>query len=269
LKIVIHPFFLITVAAALCVGLGIAVFFAVIAVLIHESSHALVANFYGIKVKKLTILPFGAEVNIDCAFLPPSKQIIILLAGSFGNITAAIVTSAFIWFLPELFPFIGMFILANIVPAFLNLLPIYPLDGGKIIWLLGGPRTTKVLKIISNVVFSALFFIGCFVTFNWVLIIFALCLLFTVNAEVRSCDYISRFLKTGKAKNGEVCEVAVNSTMTIFSAYKLVSSDKYTKFIITDMRNKPFYENELEEYLLRSALDTKILDIYSYSYENN
>lgn len=246
------------------------------------------ANHFGIRAKKLTLLPFGAQVNIDCAFLPKRQQVLILLAGSAGNIAAVIFVSSFMWLFPAFFAFLGIFIGANMFTAILNLLPIYPLDSGKIIQVIGGNKTVRVLKIVSNVFFGILFAVGCFVWFNPALIILAICMIFTVNME-SSCEYTSRLYKSRRAKSGVVREVAVRGDMTIFQVYKLVSHNHYTKFIITDVpasslrgshrspfkeggasrseagdvARQGFYENELEGYLLNHALDTKIMDIYT------
>ena len=222
MKIVFHPLFIVAVVLALWAGLGFFVFAAVVAVLVHEASHAVAANHFGIRAKKLTLLPFGAQVDIDCAFLPRRQQILILLAGSFGNIIAIIIASSFLWIFPNLFTFLEMFIIANAIPALLNLLPVYPLDGWKILMALCGRK----------------------------------------NKRKGSFEFVSRFCKVGNARNGVVREIAVRSDMTIFAVYKLISYKNVTKFIIIDMLNRSFFENELEQFLTTRSLDTKLKDIY-------
>ena len=223
MKLSFHPLFILAIILALWAGLGFFVCAAVVAVLIHEASHAIVANHFGIRAKKLTLLPFGAQVDIDCAFLPRRQQTLILFAGSFGNIIAIIVASSFLWTFPNLFTFFEMFIIANAIPAVLNLLPIPPLDGWKILVSLYGRKPKRK---------------GSF-------------------------EFVSSFCKVGNAKIGAICEVAVRSDMTIFAVYKLVSYKACTKFILVDMGNKTFLETELEQFLLTRSLDTTLKDIYS------
>ena len=226
MKVSFHPLFIIAVILALWAGFGFFVLAAVVAVLVHEAAHAIAANHFGIRAKKLTFLPFGAQVNIDCVFLPRRQQILILLAGSLGNIVAIIIASSFLWIFPSLFVFWEMFIIANAVPAVINLLPIYPLDGWKII-----------MKLLRR-----------------------------EPRKKGSFEFVSRFCKTGNAWKGPITEVAVRSDMTIFEVYKLVSYKRVTKFIIIDRLSADaiitFYETDLEKFLISRSLDTKLKDIY-------
>ena len=264
MKLVLHPLFIVAIAFALWAGYGLFVFAAVVAVLLHEFSHAWVAGHYGIRAKKLTLLPFGAQVNIDCAFLPRDKRVMILLAGAGGNIVAALFAGSFLWMWPQLFTFLQLFIVANVMQAVLNLLPVYPLDGGKILYLFCRKRTMQILKIFSNVTFGVIFFIGCFAVFNPALIILSVCMLFTINTtESPRCEYTTLLCKIARAKSGSVREVAVRSDMTVFAVYKLLARKNFTKFIITDLDNKTFYENDLEKILGDWSVNTRLLDIYN------
>jgi len=251
-KIIIHPLFVLAIVLAVWAGFGFFVLACIVAVLIHEFSHAAAANYFGIRAKRLTLMPFGAQVNIDCAFLPRKQQIIILLAGAFGNIAAALAASSFMWMWPQFFTVLELFIMANASIAALNLIPIYPLDGGKVL---------STPKSISYVAFGILFFIGCFVWFSWTFILLSVFMLFTVWVDTKS-EFTTKLVKSMRIKNGPLREVAIRRDMTIFQVYKLVSHNSFTKFIITDMGNKEIFENQLENLLLTHRLDTKIVNIY-------
>ena len=248
------------------------------AVLIHEVSHTWAAKVFGIRAQSLRLLPFGAEVEIECAFLPASKKILILLAGSFGNIVVALVCSSFLWLFPTTFMFLSYFIVANAIPAVLNLLPIYPLDGGKVLHLLAedaksGKRKVEngkfmkkikfpfMLQVFSTVVFTGLLVYGCFWGFNVALILFSAAMIFCTNIEMKKTRFVSTLHKGVKINKNRIREVAVRSDMKLFEVYKLVSPKFYAKFIITDKGNRGFYEDSLERLLLEHSLDTRVGDV--------
>ena len=109
-----------------------------VAVLVHELVHIIAARHFGVKVERLKLLPFGAQIDIDVGFLPKEKRTIILLAGIFGNIIFTIIFFAFLWMVPGIFIWFEKLVLANAVVVVMNLLPFWPLDGGKLVGLGGG-----------------------------------------------------------------------------------------------------------------------------------
>jgi len=165
----------------------------VTAVLVHEFSHALVASWLGVRTDKLRLLPFGAEINIDCTFLSKDKKVLILLAGSMGNIILAIALSSLLWLFPSVFLVVEILIIANAVPGILNLLPIYPLDGGKILCLATGKR--KLVVWWSNIFFGALFVASCLFFFNIALLLMCVMMFVCINFDLKSTRY-KTYIKT-------------------------------------------------------------------------
>lgn len=85
--------------------------------LLHEFAHMLMAWLLGISTQEVYLLPFG--VNAKIAFgHHKGKEILIAFAGPFLSLLLA-------WLLPA-------YRIPNLVIAGVNLLPIYPLDGGRI-----------------------------------------------------------------------------------------------------------------------------------------
>jgi len=100
-------------------------------IIAHELGHVVVALISGAKIYCLRVLPIGVNVGIDDSVCSKYNRICIYLAGPCINIIIAIIIYILYVFhivSIELKP--GVYI--NIWLAFFNLLPILPLDGGKI-----------------------------------------------------------------------------------------------------------------------------------------
>ena len=250
MKIILHPLFIVTVVIGAVAVSGWFMLAIVAAVLVHEFSHVWAARAFGITAREIRLLPFGAEVNIDCTFLGTREKALILLSGSFGNIAAALITSCLLWLAPELFMVFEYFMVANAIPAILNLLPIYPLDGGKILCLLtDSAKTQRIIKILSNIAAITLLVVGCIISFNFPLILFGAVMLLGINLDMKKSQFTSCLLKPVKVNKHRVRDVAVTADMTLLGVYKLVSPRNYARFIITDRNNHTFYENDLEKWL--------------------
>lgn len=110
--------------------------------LIHELGHMLVGILLGFKPTKLEIMPYGVSVGfeIKCedynkkvkrANMLAIKKLIIALAGPLTNF---IITVIFLIINKNLFGIErNLVIYANILIGIFNLIPIYPLDGGRAI----------------------------------------------------------------------------------------------------------------------------------------
>ncbi len=120
-------------------------------VIVHELAHALVALRAGVGVRSIVLLPIGGVTLMDdeSRRVPdPRRDIRIALAGPFVNLVLAVFFgTATLLFLPgvELFgrPFVHSsnlvrsLVWANLFLGAFNLLPAYPMDGGRVLraWL--------------------------------------------------------------------------------------------------------------------------------------
>jgi len=253
-KLVIHPLFVAVVLLAVFCGWGAIIWALLLAVLLHEMAHAWVAGRMGAPLRAITILPFGAEVAIDCAFLDTEKRVWILLAGPFANIAVAVVCGALIWLFPNLFLFLEIFIVANAIPAVLNLLPIYPFDGGKVLFLFMDKKNQKRFVFASNAVFVVLFVACCIWFFNVAVLCFCVIMVVMGCCELKKTQFVCKIAGAGKNKAGKIHEVAVTSNMTVYEIYKLVHPKYYTKFIVVD-KGRVFYECDLMSQMINYCAD--------------
>lgn len=133
--------------------------------LLHEFAHKIMASKLGYTPERISFGLFGGVLHIREGFIKPRHELLIHLSGPFFNILAAILLyGLYLYFyLPWLVPFI----LANTILALYNLMPFYPLDGGKITDLymavfLGYGRSQKFSRFFSLFFAVFLFLLGIY-----------------------------------------------------------------------------------------------------------
>ena len=133
--------------------------------LLHEFAHKFTAALLGYTPEKISYGLFGGVLHVREGFVKPRDELMIHLSGPFFNLLAAILLyGLYLYFyLPWLIPVI----LANAVLALYNLMPFYPLDGGKITDLylaafLGYGRSQKISRFFSLLFSVFLFILGIY-----------------------------------------------------------------------------------------------------------
>lgn len=106
-----------------------------VSVLIHELAHSLVAQRYGIQVPRITLYLFGGVSQIAAEPPNPGTEFWIAVAGPVSSFALA----AFCWELEPLlagsqplFALAKYLALLNLILAVFNLIPGFPLDGGRV-----------------------------------------------------------------------------------------------------------------------------------------
>ena len=105
-------------------------------VLVHELGHFLAAIFLNVNVERIIVTPFGCVSIFESSYnLSITKEFLITIAGPLLQLMflgAFIYSSNFFYFNYNLEIF---FIKYNIIILVFNLLPIWPLDGAKLLYL--------------------------------------------------------------------------------------------------------------------------------------
>lgn len=116
---------------------------AFLAVFLHEISHYAIARIAGARDMTVTLLPYGASLS-----LPDDVPHVgaILLAGPASNLLLAACSLALSWLVPEMYGYLRGFITANVHIAFVNLLPAYPLDGGRLLSRIAKGKWARVFS---------------------------------------------------------------------------------------------------------------------------
>ncbi|GBF10002.1 MAG: M50 family metallopeptidase [Tepidibacillus sp.] len=131
-KIAINPFFWLVIVGAILTGqfLEIITLFGI--VIIHELGHVFAARSYDWKVTEIQLLPFGGVAKVEQATDSLWQEFIVAIAGPFQNLMMILVAIVFERLHLWSNDWTTFFIQANTWIGLFNLLPISPLDGGKL-----------------------------------------------------------------------------------------------------------------------------------------
>lgn len=127
--------------SGLLVTVGVTVLFFVCVVL-HELGHSLTAQRFGVRVPRILLLPIGGMAEFDRIPRKPSQELLITLAGPavnfviFGVLVLAVgLPEGWPWTpdYPNTLTGLAQLLLTwNLVMGCFNLLPVFPMDGGRI-----------------------------------------------------------------------------------------------------------------------------------------
>jgi len=149
-----------------------------VCVILHELSHSLVAMRFGHVVRNITLLPIGGMAQMDEIPDDPKQEIFISLAGPLMSVAISGVLFGVLAFLhipietikSESF-FEGNLLLnlfwINIFLAGFNIIPAFPMDGGRVLrgilgMFIDHMRATRIAVFIGQVFAIFLFFLGIF-----------------------------------------------------------------------------------------------------------
>jgi Zn-dependent protease/CBS domain-containing protein len=178
-----------------------------VTVVIHELSHSYVAKKYGVKVGKIVLLPIGGVSAMEEIPKDPDQELKIAAAGPLANIVIAFICfialllvggigsltvySFFISNTPsvDLSLFLANFLGVNLVLGLFNLLPAFPMDGGRVLRAFFAKRmsyieATKHAASVGKQFAILMVILGIF--FNFILILIAIFIYLGADQEYKN-----------------------------------------------------------------------------------
>ena len=166
-KFDVHYTVIILMIFAILIGLIQEFLLILFGLFLHEIGHIILIKIFTHKINKITLYPFGGVIIYENKNDFIYKSILICLGGIFSN---------FFFFI--VFKLIGFHSLTNVnlLILFINLLPIYPLDGGRVIMLLLALflpyKLSKSIVHYLSIILSVLLTIYLFLNFNGIYLYF-------------------------------------------------------------------------------------------------
>lgn len=210
-----------------------------VCVLAHELAHAVVAMRNGLAVQDITLLPIGGVAKIEHATMTPRTETIVALAGPITNLIiagaltpvvllVAVVTSVnealgYLMYAEQLsiIGFILYLWIANLVLAAFNLIPAFPMDGGRVLRAQLAAhydrlRATQLAVFIGQILAFGLSILGI-VTGNYVLLLIAIFILVYAQMESRHVHVESRLrmLPVGQFALWDTGGISPNATLAL------------------------------------------------------
>lgn len=158
-------------------------------VLLHEYGHALMARRFGVRTQDIVLTPIGGIARLERMPEKPVQEFLVAIAGPMVNVVIALLLfgvgaalfrgddwDLFTWVLGEMFGggeemegsmgslfFVAWLLAANVTLVLFNLIPAFPMDGGRIFrsllaMALGRVRATRVAAWLGQGI--AVIFIG-------------------------------------------------------------------------------------------------------------
>jgi Zn-dependent protease len=129
----------------------LSVFFCVV---LHEYGHALTARYFGIRTRDITLYPIGGIALLEKE-PEPKEEFFIAIAGPLVNVFIALSISNFIdtdvekLVSPES-SYLSRIFLANSILVLFNMIPAYPMDGGRVLRSALGVTLSKATATIVS-----------------------------------------------------------------------------------------------------------------------
>ena len=173
-------------AALLGVAFMVAVFASVVA---HELGHALTARNFGIATRQILLLPIGGVAQIEAKHMRPRVELLVALAGPVVSFLLAGSLFTFAAIAGDVSPdsFLGSLAWTNLGLAVFNMLPAFPMDGGRVFRAalssrIGHLRATRIAATIGKVSAFGFAALGMY-TGQFMMMLLAAFLFFATRSE--------------------------------------------------------------------------------------
>ncbi|KLK89061.1 peptidase M50 [Methanoculleus sediminis] len=217
-------------------------------VFIHEMAHSLIAKAKGIEIHSITLLILGGVSQMEETMPDPKIELPMALAGPLTSLAVGIVSAALVYVVAAInldpgvagvliftFGYLG---LLNVLLFGFNLLPAFPMDGGRVLraWLARRMPLSRATRIAADVGkgFAVLFGIVGLLLLNPILIIIAFFIYIGANQEATFLRYnvLLQDVTVADAMSSPV--VTVEPTMPLPRVVDMMYETKHLGFPVVE-----------------------------------
>lgn len=218
-------------------------------VVLHELGHAFAAQRYGIKTRDITLLPIGGVARLERMPERPAHELVVAIAGPLVNVAIVIMLLPLVYnqlntdmlevlagsvessnFLLNLF-------IVNISLTVFNLLPAFPMDGGRVLrailaMMMPRVQATRIAAGVGQLVAVGFFFIGIY--YSPMLILIAIFVFFGAQSE-RAMVESDAVIRGFKVKDAMMSEFPMlHQDDTISDAVNKILEGQNQDFLVRD-----------------------------------
>lgn len=229
----------------------------------HEYGHYYVSKKRGYVLNKFYIAPYGACLNYREKQFERRDEFWIAISGPLTNLSLCFLFAALWWVFPETYCFSFPFVRENFLLATFNLLPVYPLDGGRVLVALLSQikdrtfavKVSMVLSVCFGTLFFILFAISWFYNFNPTFALAGVFMFLGLLSSEKGAVYQNSFLLKKKITPfSKSRHLLVESNLRFKDLLKKIDSDCYTVFEILSPKGRIFYLSETQVVALSIRL---------------
>ncbi len=246
-----------------------------ICVVIHELSHSLTARKYGISAKSITLLPIGGVADMEKMPEDPKEEFAVSITGPLSNLVIAFALwiilastgnfdlQSYDYRAINKSNFLIVLTFANFMLAFFNLLPVFPMDGGRVLrailsMQLPREKATYIAMNIGKFLAVGLALLGLYL--NPFLIIIAIFVFIGAQREYEMIRYTS-VLKGYKVKHNLIKEYTpLHPDDSIQKAVDILLSTPEERFVVAEDKQirGVLTRNDIIEGLMKYDRDMEI-----------
>ena len=269
----IHPATFVFFIFLILTGFGKILIPSLIAVMLHELGHAMLAKKLGYKLNKIYFLPYGASISFEDFAFQPADEIKIALAGPVTNLFLILFCVAIWWIFPESYLYTYSFVISNFVIAIFNFLPAFPLDGARVLIGLLSLKNKRKFAVKFVVIFNyfisfvllALFVVSIFFQTNFSFLVMSIFLFVGIIEGKFQGKYSPLFYEFSFFKKQEICDVKIIYTSLKTPLYKILpklNRHKYNLIYISlsNGKIKVIDERNLEKICISNSLQSSLKD---------
>ncbi len=206
-----------------------------VCVVLHELGHALTARKFNIGTKKITLLPIGGVASLEKMPEKPGQELLVALAGPAVNVVIALLLLLIVplrtylgmdaesleqlFSAPTIQTLLFYLLIANIMLVAFNLIPAFPMDGGRVFRALlafnmDRQKATEIAASLGQVLAVIFFVLG--LLFNPFLVLIALFIFIGAYGE-------NKMVKQASLVEGHLIGEATLTNITILNPHTSLS----------------------------------------------